>query len=146
MKNNLQRFIDAQQNVYPAALTEIKQGQKRSHWMWFIFPQIQGPGLSSTSKLYAIENIEEAAEYLDHPVLGAGLIEISGALLSLQENNATKILGSPDDMKLKSSMTLFAAVPGSDPVFKAVLYKCFNGEMDNKTWRLLAIPNRDRHL
>lgn len=132
----LKRFTDAQQSAYPSALSEIKNGRKRSHWMWFIFPQIQGLGFSETSRYYAIKDLNEARAYLDHPVLGSRLIEISNELLKLAGNNATEIFGNPDDMKLRSSMTLFASVPGADPVFRSVLNKFFGGEKDNKTLQL----------
>lgn len=134
---NLQRFIDAQQNDYTTALAEIKNGRKRSHWMWYIFPQIQGLGLSSISKHYAIRNISEAQTYLLHPVLGKRLVEISSELLKLQSNNATEIFGSPDDMKLKSSMTLFSQVAGAYPIFQKVLDRFFNGEKDPLTLKQL---------
>ncbi len=130
---NLQRFVDAQKNDYAIALSEIKNGRKRSHWMWYIFPQIQGLGFSSTSKYYAIKNSYEAKAYLEHPVLGKRLIQISNALLSLGGNNATSIFGSPDDVKLKSSMTLFASLPDVDDVFKKVLDKFFGGKTDEAT-------------
>src|SRR3954468_23236287 len=96
---SLQRFIDAQQRVYDTALAEIKNGRKRSHWMWYIFPQIQGLGFSETSRFYAIKNKAEAAEFLNHPVLGKRLTDICKTLLQLSSNNATAIFGSPDDMK-----------------------------------------------
>jgi len=137
MKNNLQRFTAAQQNSYATALSEIKQGRKRSHWMWFIFPQIQGLGFSPMSKLYAIENLREANEYLEHPLLGARLKEISHALLNLESNDAHQIFGDPDDMKLRSSMTLFASIPGAAPVFNAVLDQFFEGEKDRKTLNII---------
>ncbi len=114
---SLQRFLDAQQGVYEIALSEIKKGRKRSHWMWFIFPQIHGLGFSETSRFYAIKNIHEAAEYLQHPVIGKRLIEISNALIDLPTNEAHFIFGNPDDLKLKSSMTLFALLPEHRPCF-----------------------------
>lgn len=135
---NLQRFIDAQQKDYAIALSEIKQGRKRSHWMWYIFPQIQGLGFSDTSKYYAIKNKDEAAAFLKHPVLGTRLINICQELLWLSGNNAGSIFGYPDDLKLKSSMTLFAALTDADPVFQAVLNKFFNGIKDDKTLQLLS--------
>jgi uncharacterized protein (DUF1810 family) len=134
---NLQRFIDAQQRDYDTALAEIKQGKKRSHWMWYIFPQIQGLGFSETSRYYAITNKEEGISYLKHPVLGTRLIQICHALLQISDKNATNIFGYPDDLKLKSSMTLFASLPDADPVFQAVLNKFFNKEKDEKTLRIL---------
>ena len=140
MRNNLQRFIDAQQNTYPVALEEIKRCRKQTHWMWYIFPQIQGLGFSSTSMLYAIRDLNEAQEYIKNPILGTRLKEISNLLLQLQENSATKILGTPDDMKLKSSMTLFSLLPEAGPVFQSVLDKFFEGKADEKT---LAIIKND---
>lgn len=134
---SLNRFIDAQQLSYAAALAEIKGGRKRSHWMWFIFPQIHGLGFSKTSRYYAIKDLNEAAAYLNQPVLGSRLIEICKELLKLYSNNANEIFGSPDDLKLKSSMTLFALVPGGDTVFRSVLEKFFAGEQDAKTLRLM---------
>lgn len=135
--NNLQRFLDAQAKIYDQALTEIQNGKKKSHWMWFIFPQISGLGFSETSKYYGIEDREEAELYLKHPVLGERLIRICDVLLKLPDNNANRIFGSPDDMKLKSSMTLFASLGNANPVFKDVLKKYFNGLMDNKTLQLI---------
>lgn len=130
---SLQRFLDAQQKDYEIALSEIKNGRKRSHWMWYIFPQIHDLGFSETSKLYSIKSLDDAQEYLRHPVLGKRLIEISQSLLDLPTNNAHAVFGSPDDLKLKSSMTLFALLPKSDPVFQSVLEKFFQGENDAKT-------------
>ncbi|MEO7121357.1 MAG: DUF1810 domain-containing protein [Ginsengibacter sp.] len=134
---SLQRFIDAQENVYPTALSEIRNGRKRSHWMWFVFPQIAGLGFSPTSKLYAIKNIEEAAAYLQHPVLGKRLNDISKELLKVENNNAYSIFGSPDDIKLQSSMTLFSSVRNSEKVFGLVLQKYFNGKKDFHTLKIL---------
>src|SRR5438270_10060514 len=105
----LKRFIDAQERDYEIALAEIKNGRKRSHWMWYIFPQVKGLGFSSTSQHYGIANLKEAEAYLRHPVLGPRLIAISNELLNLENKNATDIFGNPDDMKLRSAMTLFAA-------------------------------------
>src|SRR5665213_2039019 len=101
---NLQRFINAQETSYQIALSEIKNGKKQSHWMWYIFPQIAGLGISETSKFYAIKNVHEAEEFLYHSVLGKRLIEICNELLNLETNDAHKIFGSPDDLKLHSSM------------------------------------------
>ena len=134
---NLERFIDAQTIDYPIALSEIKSGRKQSHWMWYIFPQIEGLGFSSTSKYYALKNIDEARAYLNHEVLGKRLIEICNVLVSLKTNDAYKIFGSPDDLKLKSSMTLFSEVPGSNKIFEMVLGKFYNGTKDHKTLQLL---------
>ena len=137
MTSDLNRFIEAQQTDYAIALAEIKQGKKQSHWMWYIFPQVKGLGFSQTSRYYAIEDMNEAAEFLKHPVLGVRLINISKELLKLESNNATSIFGSPDDLKLKSSMTLFSCVPGSDPVFQLVLDKFFDGAKDENTLRII---------
>ncbi|SHM01057.1 DUF1810 domain-containing protein [Hymenobacter psychrotolerans] len=134
---NLQRFLDAQQRDYATALAEIQAGRKRSHWMWYIFPQIQGLGNSETARFYAIQGQQEAAAYVQHPVLGPRLVEISAALLELDSTDATRIMGSPDDMKLRSSMTLFAAQKGANPVFQRVLDKFFGGAPDEKTLQLL---------
>ncbi|KQS32259.1 DUF1810 domain-containing protein [Pedobacter sp. Leaf194] len=135
----LSRFIDAQQSAYDVALSEIKSGRKTSHWMWYIFPQVKGLGFSETSKFYGIESLDEASAYLEHPVLGKRLIEICEALLKLKSVQADEVFGRPDDMKLKSSMTLFAAVPNSNVVFSAVLEKFFKGEQDKNTLRILGI-------
>ena len=135
---NLQRFLDAQQSDYEIALSEIKKGRKRSHWMWYIFPQIHGLGFSEVSRFYAIKDMDEAEEYLKHPVLGKRLVQISNVLLGLTTDNANTIFGSPDDLKLKSSMTLFSLLPNADLVFQRVLDKFFSGEKDQKTLQLVA--------
>lgn len=134
---DLQRFLDAQDGIYPRALAEIMDGRKRSHWMWFVFPQIAGLGRSEMNVRYAIKNVDEARAYLEHPVLGERLREISRAVLEVGGKTAYQIFGSPDDMKLKSSMTLFerAAEPGS--VFAEVLEKYFDGERDERTIGIL---------
>lgn len=136
---NLERFLDAQQNDYATALSEIKSGKKESHWMWYIFPQVMGLGYTSTSIHYSIKDLEEAKAYLDHPVLGKRLIEISNALLSLETNDARQVFGSPDNMKLKSSMTLFSLVTNADKVFEKVLDKFFSGKKDEKSLMLLNV-------
>lgn len=138
MKATLTRFLEAQAGSYPAALAEMQNGRKRSHWMWYIFPQIQGLGFSETARFYAIQDLREAEEYARHPALGARLVEISTALLGVKSSDASAVMGSPDDLKLKSSMTLFAAVPGADPVFRAVLAKFFGGVPDEKTLRIIG--------
>lgn len=134
---NLQRFIDAQKTVYAIALSEIKHGKKRSHWMWYIFPQIAGLGFSETSKYYSLKSLHEAEAYLQHPVLGPRLIEISNALFDLKSDNALSVFGTPDDLKLKSCMTLFSILPSTNPVFQAVLDKFFHGLKDAKTLEIL---------
>lgn len=128
----IDRFIKAQENSYNQALEEIKNGRKRSHWIWYIFPQLKGLGSSEISKYYAIRSRNEAKEYIKHPVLGSRLIEISNELLKLNTNNADDGMGWPDNMKLKSSMTLFALVCDND-IFRRVLNKFFDGEMDEFT-------------
>ena len=132
----LDRFLDAQKDSYEIALKEIKAGRKRSHWMWYIFPQIAGLGYSSTAQYYAIMDLDEAIEYMNHPVLGKRLVEITEALLQVDSNDAEQVLGYPDHLKLKSSMTLFYLASGND-VFKKVLDKFFEGKMDQKTVHIL---------
>ncbi len=136
-KNDLKRFIDAQDANYQIALSEVRHNRKQSHWMWYIFPQIQGLGFSETSKFYAIKDINEAEEFLKQPVLGSRLVHICNELLNLECNDANKIFGSPDDLKLKSSMTLFCSLHNSNHVFQLVLEKFFNGTKDNKTLRII---------
>ena len=128
----IDRFIKAQENSYNHALEEIKNGRKKSHWIWYIFPQLKGLGSSEISKYYSIRSRNEAEEYIKHPVLGSRLIEISNELLKLDTNNADDVMGWPDNMKLKSSMTLFALVSDND-IFRRVLDKFFDGEMDDFT-------------
>lgn len=140
--HDLSRFLDAQEQSYKAALNEIKKGRKQSHWMWYIFPQISGLGFSSTSRHYALKDLVEATSYLQHPVLGSRLQEITEVLLSLPEKNATQIFGSPDDLKLKSSMTLFMQVSGASPIFEDVLKKYFNGSSDLRTLTILSSQAR----
>jgi len=137
----LERFVLAQDRDFEIALTEIRDGRKRTHWMWYIFPQIQGLGFSETAKYYGIKDFNEATEYYIHPILGPRLIKITRELLNHIDKSAHNIFGSPDDLKLRSSMTLFAAVPSADPVFQQVLDHFFNSEKDQKTQRILSIPN-----
>lgn len=135
---DLERFLEAQETQFEDALQELKHGRKRSHWMWYMFPQISGLGFSSTSMYYGIKDLGEAQAYFNHPILGKRLLALIEVLLKHPENNATAIFGSPDDVKLKSSMTLFAALPESNPVFRQVLEKYFNGQDDKKTLELIA--------
>lgn len=137
-KDDLNRFVDAQEYDYDAALREIKRGRKTGHWMWYVFPQIQGLGLSATSRLYAIRDMAEATAYLKHPVLGRRLVEISSELLKLATNDAVVVLGGIDSLKLKSSMTLFVLVENADTVFQMVLDKFFGGERDAKTIAMIG--------
>ena len=134
---DLNRFVEAQKKDYAVALAEIRRGKKRSHWMWYIFPQVLGLGYTSTSMQFGIKNLDEAAAYLNHAILGRRLVEISNVLLTLETDDAVKVFGSTDYKKLKSSMTLFSLLPGTDEVFQHVLDKFFNGNKDEKTLQLL---------
>ncbi len=134
----LSRFVQAQTRTYLTALREIRGGRKLSHWMWFIFPQLQALGHSTTAKAYGIINLEEATAYLAHPTLGPRLIEISSALLSLPENDPRIVMGHPDWLKLRSCMTLFGEVAGAPPVFHQVLEKYYGGIPDERTLALLG--------
>lgn len=134
---HLSRFLEAQENTYSSALREIKSGRKTSHWMWFIFPQITGLGSTDYSIKYSIKSVNEARSYLKHPVLGKRLIEISSELLNIQGKSALDILGSPDNKKLRSSMTLFNYVSGNEKLFQKVLNKYFEAEPDSKTLQII---------
>lgn len=138
MNSSLDRFLVAQEHSYDTALREIRAGRKRSHWMWYIFPQIAGLGMSYTAQLYSIQDISEARDYIAHPVLGERLIEISRALLTLDSSDATAVMGYPDDLKLCSCMTLFKQV-SDDPVFSAVLDKFYGGRADTRTLAILGL-------
>ena len=140
--HDLQRFLDAQSRDYATALAELQAGRKRSHWMWYIFPQFAGLGFSATSRLYAINSLEEVRAYLAHPILGPRLLECCEALLSLDRSDPHEIFGSPDDLKLCSGMTLFAHVSADGSVFKRVLDKCFDGRRDERTIELIAASQR----
>lgn len=133
----LARFLEAQNHTYLKALSEIESGHKTSHWMWYVFPQLKGLGKSDMAEFYGIENLKEAEDYLAHPVLGKHLIDISEALLKIEGKTANEIFGSPDDLKLRSCMTLFANAGNSNPVFNAVLDKYFSGVHDKKTLELI---------
>ena len=130
---NLERFINAQKHSYQIALKEIQNGEKRSHWMWFIFPQIDGLGMSSISREYSIKNQQEAKDYLNHNVLGNRLIKITSALMKIEQKSARSIFGYPDDLKLKSSMTLFKMISPDNKLFSDALVKYFNGEVCERT-------------
>jgi uncharacterized protein (DUF1810 family) len=135
---DLERFLRAQGSVYQTALSELKGGRKRTHWMWFIFPQIDGLGYSATARRYAIKAEEEARQYLAHPVLGPRLRECAQAVVEIEGRSASEVFGYPDELKLKSSMTLFAAASQEQAsVFRRVLDKYFGGEQDHKTLHLL---------
>jgi len=126
---NLERFINVQGNSYHIALKEIENGKKLSHWMWFIFPQIDGLGMSSTAKEYSIKDSQEATDYLNHKILGKRLIEITNTLIKLENRSAKSIFGYPDYLKLKSSMTLFKIISSNNDIFSDILVKYFNGEV-----------------
>src|SRR5438552_8679955 len=134
---DLARFVRAQADDYEQALSEIRSGRKRSHWMWYIFPQYDGLGFSSTSKHYAIKSVAEAEAYLAHPVLGPRLVECAAAVVGVEGKSAHEIFGSPDDMKLRSCATLFACVSPAGSVFHRLLEKHYDGEADEQTLALL---------
>jgi uncharacterized protein (DUF1810 family) len=141
--HNLARFVEAQESAYQRALAELKNGSKRSHWMWYIFPQFAGLGFSSTSQWYAIKSLAEAEAYLAHPLLGPRLVECAEAVLRVEGRTAQEILGSPDDMKLKSCATLFACVSPAGSAFERLLDRYYQGEHDGQTLRLAGIGPED---
>jgi len=134
---DLSRFTRAQESIYDSVLAELRNGRKRTHWMWYIFPQIDGLGHSTTSKNYAIKSQEEARQYLNHPVLGKRLLECAEAVFTVEGRSISEIFGYPDNLKLKSSMTLFVCVADPYSVFSCILDKYFNGENDALTLQLL---------
>jgi uncharacterized protein (DUF1810 family) len=136
--HDLQRFVAAQADIYAEALDELRRGSKEGHWMWFVFPQIDGLGRSEMAKFFALKSRAEAQAYLRHEILGPRLEECAAALLSVEGKSAGEIFGSPDDLKLHSSMTLFAAVVVVDSVFQAVLAKFFQAAPDERTLELLG--------
>ncbi len=138
--HDLQRFIAAQAGAYSDAIEELRAGEKRSHWMWYVFPQVAGLGSSSMAERYAIRSRGEAAAYLAHPVLGARLRECAEALLGVRGRSAREVMGYPDDLKLRSSMTLFAAVSPAGSAYQQVLDRYFGGERDERT---VAFLNRE---
>jgi uncharacterized protein (DUF1810 family) len=140
---DLDRFVRAQQDDYERALSEITSGQKRSHWMWYIFPQLDGLALSPTAKRYAIKSVEEARAYLEHPILGPRLLDCAEAVVRVEDRSATEIFGSPDDLKLKSCATLFSIVAPPGSVFDRLLEKYYRGARDGKTLELLGSETRD---
>ncbi len=133
---NLQRFVDAQRSVYPEVRAELAAGCKRSHWMWFVFPQIKGLGASSMALHYGIASKAEAQAYWAHPVLGPRLRECTELVLAVDDRSAREIFGPPDDLKFRSCMTLFAQATGA-PLFSRALEKCFGGQADRRTVALL---------
>jgi uncharacterized protein (DUF1810 family) len=130
---SLERFVAAQESVYPRALAELKAGRKQSHWMWFIFPQIAGLGHSAMAQMYAIASLDEARAYLAHPLLGPRLRECCDAVLAVEGNNAHAIFGSPDDLKFRSSLTLFSQAAPDEPLFSELLRKYYDSEADPST-------------
>ena len=137
-KYNLGRFVDAQEGVYPIALRELREGCKRSHWIWYIFPQLKDLGRSYNSKFYGLLGIKEAREYLEHPLLNHRLREVCEVILDLPISDAREVFGGIDSRKLRSSMTLFDMVAPND-VFARVLEKYFNGNRDHNTVRIFGV-------
>ena len=137
--HNLQRFLAAQESVYATVVNELRAGRKQSHWMWFIFPQLAGLGTSSMAKRYAIQSLDEARAYLVHPILGARLRECAELVLAVNSRTINEILGAPDDVKLCSCATLFAAVSDEGSVFEWLLAKYYDGAEDERTLELLNI-------
>ena len=137
--SDLSRFLFAQEDVYVTALSELRRGRKETHWMWFVFPQLAGLGNSAMARRYAIRDIEEARAYLEHSVLGSRLVDCCQALLSLQGKTASQIFGDPDDLKLRSSMTLFSQLPDAPGGFTQVLERYFGGRKDQRTLDLLTL-------
>jgi uncharacterized protein (DUF1810 family) len=135
---DLGRFVLAQQGDYERALSEITSGRKRTHWMWYIFPQLDGLAFSPTSRHYAIKSAEEARAYLAHPLLGPRLLACAEAALDLEGHSATEVFGTPDDAKLRSCATLFSSVSSPDSPFERLLKKYFDGEPDSRTLQLLT--------
>ena len=140
---DLARFVSAQTDDYATALAEITAGEKWSHWMWFIFPQFAGLGFSEMSRRYAIRTVDEARAYLGHELLGARLVRCCKAALEVEGKSASAIFGSPDDMKLRSSVTLFASVSHPGSIFEQVLTKFFRGERDTQTLRLMELKEAE---
>jgi uncharacterized protein (DUF1810 family) len=136
--HQLSRFLEAQESAYPQALAELRQGRKRSHWMWFIFPQLAGLGRSATAQFYGIKSLAEARDYLAHPVLGPRLVECCETVLAIPNRSAHAIFGSPDDLKLRSCATLFAYVAPAGSVFARLLDRYYQDERDAQTLRLLG--------
>jgi uncharacterized protein (DUF1810 family) len=141
---DLERFVQAQDAVYDQALAEIRSGRKQSHWMWYIFPQLDGLGSSSTARRYSVKSLAEARTYLAHPILGPRLVECTEAVLRAQGLSALAIFGSPDDMKLRSCATLFTYASSEDSVFRRLIDKYFAGKHDDRTLRLIG-EQHDHH-
>jgi uncharacterized protein (DUF1810 family) len=142
--HDLSRFVSAQAGDYDRALAEIRSGRKKSHWIWYIFPQVEGLGFSSMSRRYSIKSVDEARAYLDHPLLGPRLVECAEAAMGVEGRSAYQIFGSPDDMKLKSCATLFASVSPPDSVFARLLDKYYQGQRDGQTLQWLGSASGPR--
>ena len=140
LTQGLERFVEAQATVYHTVVSELSMGHKETHWMWFIFPQLKELGKSAMAKRFGIESADEARAYLAHPLLGSRLLACTNLLLAQRNANAYEIFGSPDDVKLRSCMTLFAITSPQEPVFKQALEVFFKGKVDEVTVKLLAIP------
>lgn len=140
--DGIERFIIAQETTYQRALNEIKNGKKESHWIWFVFPQIRGLGFTDYNIYYGIRDLIEAEEYLNHPILGLRLVEISEAILQINKKSIEEILPNPDIKKLKSSMSLFSLVPNTNPIFNKVLDKYYSGNVDENTIQILKELNQ----
>lgn len=139
MNPNLNKFLTAKESSYSTALSEIKNGKKQTHWMWYIFPQIKGLGFSPKAKFYAIESISEARDFLTHEILGERLKEITEVLLTHKDKNPTEIFGNTDDLKLKSCMTQFSISDGNENnLFHKVLQEFFGGELDERTIEIIG--------
>jgi uncharacterized protein (DUF1810 family) len=136
---NLNRFIEAQMTTYEGAMLELTQGRKESHWVWYIFPQIEGLGRSDTAKLYSIKSLEEGRAYLEHPVLGPRLIEACEILLNLKDASMDEVMGFPDDLKLLSSMTLFELISGSNSIFTKMIEIYFDDERDKNSLGMIKL-------
>ena len=140
--NSLSIFLEAQQNIYPQVVKELESGKKTTHWMWFIFPQIDGLGHSSKAKYYSIKTIEEAKEYLMHPILGKRLLECTNIIAGIENKTADEIFGYIDTIKLRSCITLFKFIAPEQKVFNDILKKYFNGEQDEQTLSILQRMKR----
>ena len=136
-KYNLSRFLEAQMVTYEGAMLELARGRKESHWIWYIFPQIEGLGRSDTAKLYSIKSLEEGRAYLEHPVLGPRLVEACEILLSLKDASMDEVMGFPDDLKLLSSMTLFENISGESSIFTNIVEVYFDDERDETSLEII---------
>jgi uncharacterized protein (DUF1810 family) len=142
--HDLDRFVRAQERDYERALSEIRAGRKRTHWMWYVFPQVDGLGSSPMSRQYAITSVAEAEAYLRHPILGPRLVACAEAAMGVEGRSAREVFGAPDDFKLRSCATLFAQVSPAGSVFHRLLDRYFDGRGDEKTLRLLGVSPDSR--